>query len=98
MPPLVNSPRPPSPSGAYRQRGIRLRRRAQERCSRRRARGHQLATSPTTLTPAAPPPPSSRPITAERYGGVVAPRVGLLGRGRRRGGAHGPYVEQENTR
>jgi hypothetical protein len=32
MRPLLNSPLPPSPSGAYRQRGIRQRIRAQERC------------------------------------------------------------------
>src|SRR5215217_708564 len=100
MRPLLSRPRPPSPSGAYRLRGIRQRIRAQERCcSLRRARGRQLATSPTTLRPAAPPRPRPRPPTAQRYGGGVGgPGVGWLLRRRARGVAGGPCAENRRTR
>src|SRR5215203_1764659 len=97
MRPLLNSPRPPSPSRSYRRRGIRLRIRAQERCPLRRACGLPGSTSPTTLRPAAPPP-SPRPTTSQRYGGVVGLGVGWLVRRRVRGVARGPCAENRRTR
>jgi hypothetical protein len=95
LPPL-NSPRPPSPSGAYRLRGIRQRIRAQERCSLRRERGLPGSTSPTTKMPAAPPRSRPRTTTAERYGGVVALGGSSLVR-RHRGVARGPCAENRRT-